>query len=468
MPLEKASWCININFQKYAVYFSHRVNPAIGDYMNQLYLIGIDLCQELWIYYSHVKVTAHLLSVSNIDRQSIYGAQKSFARRAKIYSGALPMRKNRLSRVTKALAFVDSQDDLHTLALSIDKRSQSFVYCEPYNAAACNAAEVETVISINVNTDAELYIVNNLSYNPYILKGGTMEAIQNRAITDIYELVNLLIKVIAVMEAMRFFIVRKNSVFKTPPYIIISHQIKDLVGSAVLKMSSILQQSNNISFSKLRLAMPSLPLIKIYASFGLVKAMLLDLIRDCINLYCHKKRYPDIEKVLLSYDHGLIIMQSELGRAHTTIRNMNALPVLLSTWIDLPVAGEWVLTEVPARPVVPPGSHASHAESNKYCIAKNSGIAKTIRPAGHGINKYIIYTVRIGLFSNLCLALVLVINIPQGSTGCRVTVFATTFSTIMGVMRHSIYISLDTRSNKSHTKSVIIVHNQQEASGDLL
>ncbi|WMQ74375.1 MAG: Peptidoglycan D,D-transpeptidase FtsI [Sodalis sp.] len=470
IPLDQLSLRINANPKGRFVYLARQVDPAIGDYIHKLKLPGIYLSQESRRYYPAGQVTAHLIGVTNIDSQGIEGIEKSFDHWLTGQPGKRTVRKDRFGRVIEDISLVDSQA-AHNLALSIDERLQALAYRELNNAVAFNKAESGTAVLVDVNTGEVLAMVNSPSYNPNNLTGTTMDVMRNRAITDIFE-PGSTVKPMVVMTALQRGVVRENSVLNTLPYMIGSHQIKDVVRYAELTVTGILQKSSNVGVSKLALAMPSSALVETYSRFGLGKATNLGLVGESSGFYPHKQRWSDMERAAFSYGYGLMVTPLQLARVYATIGSMGVLRPLSITRVDPPVTGERVFPESLVRTVVHmmesvalPGGGGTKAAIKGYRIAIKTGTAKKVGPDGNYINKYIAYTAGIAPASNPRFALVVVIQDPQGGKYYGGAVSAPVFGAIMGGVLRTMNVEPDALPQPGE-KSDMVVNNQKEASGD--
>lgn len=462
---------INANPKGRFVYLARQLNPAIGDYIDQLKLPGIYLRQESRRYYPAGQVTAHLIGVTNIDSQGIEGIEKSFDRWLTGQPGERTVRKDRYGRVIEDISSIDSQA-AHNLALSIDERLQARVYRELHNAVIFNKAESGTAVLVDVNTGEVLAMANSPSYNPNNLTGTTMDAMRNRAITDIFE-PGSTVKPMVVITALQRGVVREDSVLNTVPYMVNGHQIKDVACYNALSIKEVLQKSSNVGVSRLALAMPSSTLLDTYSRFGLGKATNLGLVGESSGLYPHKhkQRWSDIERAAFSYGYGLMVTPLQLARVYATIGSMGVLRALSITRVDPPVPGSRIFPESLVRTVVHmmesvalPGGGGIKAAIKGYRIAIKTGTAKKVGLDGKYINKYIAYTAGVAPASNPRFALVVVINDPRAGKYYGGSVSAPVFGAIMGGVLRTMNVEPDALPWIG--KKNELVNNREEAAGD--
>ncbi|EMS1062707.1 peptidoglycan glycosyltransferase FtsI [Providencia stuartii] len=438
IPLEQITAKISANPKGRFVYLARQVNPSIGEYITKLKLPGIYLRKESRRYYPSGPVAAHLIGVTNIDGEGIEGVEKSFERWLKGEPGERIVRKDRNGRVIETVSSVDSQA-AHNLVLSIDERIQSIVYRELTKGVQENKAESGVAILVDVHTGEILAMANSPSYNPNNLAGTPMDAMRNRAITDIFE-PGSTVKPLVVMSALNNRIVKENTVLNTYPYRVNGHEIKDVARYPELSITGILQKSSNVGVSKLALAMPATELVDVYSRFGFGKPTNLGLVGESSGIFPSKKtRWSDLERATFSFGYGLMVTPLQLARAYATIGSFGIYRPLSITKVDPPVPGTRVFPEHIMRTVVHmmesvalPGGGGTRASIKGYRIAIKTGTAKKVGPEGRYINQYIAYTAGVAPASNPRYALVVLINEPKVGKYYGGAVSAPVFGSIMG------------------------------------
>ncbi|HEM8200990.1 TPA: peptidoglycan glycosyltransferase FtsI [Providencia stuartii] len=438
IPLEQITAKISANPKGRFVYLARQVNPSIGEYITKLKLPGIYLRKESRRYYPSGPVAAHLIGVTNIDGEGIEGVEKSFERWLKGEPGERIVRKDRNGRVIETVSSVDSQA-AHNLVLSIDERIQSIVYRELTKGVQENKAESGVAILVDVHTGEILAMANSPSYNPNNLAGTPMDAMRNRAITDIFE-PGSTVKPLVVMSALNNRIVKENTVLNTYPYRVNGHEIKDVARYPELSITGILQKSSNVGVSKLALAMPATELVDVYSRFGFGKPTNLGLVGESSGIFPSKKtRWSDLERATFSFGYGQMVTPLQLARAYATIGSFGIYRPLSITKVDPPVPGTRVFPEHIMRTVVHmmesvalPGGGGTRASIKGYRIAIKTGTAKKVGPEGRYINQYIAYTAGVAPTSNPRYALVVLINEPKAGKYYGGAVSAPVFGSIMG------------------------------------
>lgn len=465
IPLEQINAKISANPKGRFVYLARQVNPSIGEYINKLKVPGIYLRKESRRYYPSGPVTAHLIGVTNIDAEGIEGVEKSFDRWLKGSPGERTVRKDRNGRVIETVSSVDSQA-AHNLVLSVDERIQSIVYRELTKGVIENKAESGIAILVDVHTGEILAMANSPSYNPNNMAGTPMEAMRNRAITDIFE-PGSTVKPMVVMTALNDGIIKENTVLNTFPYRVNGHEIKDVALYPELSITGILQKSSNVGVSKLALAMPATELVDVYNRFGFGKPTNLGLVGESSGIFPSKKtRWSDLDRATFSFGYGQMITPLQLARAYATIGSFGIYRPLSITKVDPPVPGNRVFPEPIMRTVVHmmesvalPGGGGRLAAIKGYRIAIKTGTAKKVGPEGRYINEYIAYTAGVAPASNPRYALVVLINEPKAGKYYGGAVSAPIFGAIMGGVLRLMNIEPDALQQDDKND---IVNNKKE------
>ncbi|AMA65096.1 Peptidoglycan synthase FtsI precursor [Candidatus Arsenophonus lipoptenae] len=469
IPLEEVNNKISINPNSRFVYLARHVNLDVGEYINKLKIRGIYLRKEFRRYYPSGPITAHLIGITDIDGQGIEGIEKSFDSLLTGIPGQKVVRKDRYGRIIENISSIDSKI-AHNLILSIDERIQSIVYRELTRGVIKNKAESGTAILIDIDSGEILAMVNSPSYNPNNLTDITMQAIRNRAITDVFE-PGSTVKPMVIISALNNGIIQANSVLNTDPYMINKHEIKDVAQYDKLSITGILQKSSNVGVSKLALSMPEDELINVYSRFGLGKPTNLGLIGESSGVFPNKKmHWSKFERATFSFGYGLMVTPLQLARVYATIGSFGIYRPLSIKKVHLPVSGIRIFPEKIMRTVVNmmesvalPGGVGALAAIKGYRIAIKTGTVKKVGNHGHYIKQYVAYTAGIAPASNPKYTLVVIINEPSAGKYYGGSISAPIFGNIMRDVLHLMHITPDAFSS---FKNELVSKNIQEDKRD--
>lgn len=436
ISLKKLSLLIHDHTTEHFVYLVRQLDSFTAQCVHQIKLPGVYLRQELRRYYPAEHITAHLVGITNIDNQGIEGIEKSFDSWLTGKSSARMVRKDGCGRIIENVTLdcgIESKD----IVLSIDEHLQRLAYLELNKAVNVNNAESGSIVLIDINTGEVLAMTNIPSYNPNDLSMVNQSIMRNRAITDAFE-PGSTVKPIVIMTALKYEIVKKDTILNTLPYMIGGHQIRDVKSYNKLTIKEILQKSSNVGVSKLALAMPISFLIDSYKNFGMGKITNIGLIGESSGIYPYNRHWSDIERVVFSYGYGLTVTPLQLAKVYATIGGMGVSKPLSIVRINSPVLGDQVFPKSLVRTVVDmmesvasPGGGGSQAAIKGYRVAVKTGTVKKVGIHGKYINKYIAYTAGVAPASNPRFALVVIINDPKNGRYYGGAVSAPVFSIVM-------------------------------------
>lgn len=184
----------------------------------------------------------------------------------------------------------------------------------------------------------------------------------------------------------------------------------------------ILQKSSNIGVAKLALDMPLEDTLDMYRAVGLGEVSGLNLVGESSGIFPNRRRWSPFEIATLAYGYGLSVTPIQLAHAYATLGNLGVYqPIYLidSNRQDL---SQRVVEEKYARQVLEmletvtqPGGTAVRSAVPGYRIAAKSGTSRKAVAGGYS-DEYFAYTAGVAPVSNPRIALVVMVNEPQGDT----------------------------------------------------
>lgn len=436
IPLKKLILLVDNHAMEHFVYLVRQLDSSIAQRVSQLKLPGVYLSQESKRYYPAGHISAHLVGITNVDNQGIEGIEKSFNHWLSGESGTRIVRKDRCGRVIESILLTCGRKS-QSVVLSIDERLQRLAYRALDNAINIHKAESGSIVLVDINTGEVLAMTNVPSYNPNNLSIVNSSVMRNRAITDAFE-PGSTVKPIVIMTALKYAIVKINTVVNTLPYVINGHRIKDVVLYKKLTIKEILQKSSNVGVSKLALSMPASYLVHSYKDFGMGKITNIGLVGESSGIYPYHKHWSEIERVVFSYGYGLTITPLQLAKVYATIGGMGQAKPLSILKVHTPVIGTQIFPQALVRTVVDmmeeialPGGVGYRAAVKGYRVAVKTGTVKKVGMHGKYINKYVAYTAGVAPASNPRFALVVIINDPKNGHYYGGIVSAPVFSIVM-------------------------------------
>ncbi|MEO0889289.1 MAG: penicillin-binding transpeptidase domain-containing protein, partial [Pseudomonadota bacterium] len=428
---------IKKNEKRRFIYLQRQVSPAMANYIRELKLPGVGLKSESRRYYPAGEVSAHLVGVTGIDGHGLEGVERSYDEWLTGAAGKKTVRKDRYGRVVENIALEEKQEG-KPLQLTIDQRIQAVAYRAIKQAVADHRATSGSVVILDVKTGAVLAMVNAPSYNPNNRSDWQSYKMRNRVITDSLE-PGSTIKPFVVLAALENGVADKDTIVDTGNGFLQlgGSRVRDApkVGKATL--TTILKKSSNIGVTKLAMRMPVEALLGLYSSVGLGELSGLNLVGEVVGIFPSRSRWSPIERATISFGYGLSVTPIQLAHAYATLGNLGKYePIHIIESNDNDMARQ-VVSKENARlvldmlgTVTQKGGSARRAAVPGYRVGAKTGTARKASAGGYS-DEYINYTAGVAPVSDPRLALVVVVNEPQGDDYYGGSVASPVFSEIM-------------------------------------
>lgn len=428
---------INDNKDRRFIYLQRQVSPAMAHYIRELKLSGIGLKAESRRYYPAGEVSAHLVGVTGIDGHGLEGVERSYDKWLTGEAGKRIIRKDRYGRVVENIALEEKQEG-KPLQLTIDQRIQAVAYRAIKQAVADHRATSGSVVILDVKTGAVLAMVNAPSYNPNNRSDWQSYKMRNRVITDSLE-PGSTIKPFVVLAALENGVADKDTIVDTGNGILQlgGSRVRDAPKVGKASLTTILKKSSNIGVTKLAMQMPVEALLGLYSSVGLGELSGLNLVGEVVGIFPSRSRWSPIERATISFGYGLSVTPIQLAHAYATLGNLGKYePIHIIESNDNDMARQ-VVSKENARlvldmleTVTQKGGSARRAAVPGYRVGAKTGTARKASAGGYS-DEYINYTAGVAPVSDPRLALVVVVNEPQGDDYYGGSVASPVFSEIM-------------------------------------
>ncbi|WP_162062481.1 penicillin-binding transpeptidase domain-containing protein [Vibrio taketomensis] len=428
---------IKKNKSRRFIYLQRQVSPAMANYIRELKLAGIGLKQESRRYYPAGEVSAHLVGVTGIDGNGLEGVERTFNSELAGESGKRVIRKDRYGRVVENISLQEREEG-KALVLTVDQRLQAIAYRAIKQAVADYRATSGSAVVLDVKTGAVLAMVNAPSYNPNNRADLQSAKMRNRVITDAFE-PGSTVKPFVVLAALQDGVANKDTVIDTGNGImqIGGSRVRDTSKVGKADLTTILKKSSNIGVAKLALKMPLDDLLSMYSAVGFGQTSGMSLIGETEGIFPNRRRWSQFEIATLAFGYGLTITPLQLAHAYATLGNYGKYqPVHLieSNQQDL---SRQVFDEKYARMVLAmletvtqKGGTATKAAVPGYRVAAKTGTSRKAIAGGYG-DEYFAYTAGVAPASDPRVALVVVVNEPQGDNYYGGSVAGPVFAEIM-------------------------------------
>ncbi len=428
---------IEKNKNRRFIYLQRQISPAVAAYIRELKLAGIGLQAESRRYYPSGEISAHVIGVTGIDGYGLEGVERSYDGWLTGEPGRRTVRKDRYGRVVENISIEEKQEG-KSLTLSIDQRLQAMAYRTIKQAVSDHRAMSGSVVMIDIKTGEVLAMVNAPSYNPNNREQLQSFRMRNRVITDTLE-PGSTVKPFVILAALDGGTANLNTIIDTGNGImrIGGSRVRD--GSKVGKadLTTILKKSSNIGVAKLALAMPFQELLGHYAAVGLADSSGLNLIGEATGIFPGHRRRSDFERATIAFGYGLSVTPIQLAHAYATLGAYGEYRPLSILKTSGQIEGKQVVNRRHAKAVLDmmetvtqPGGTATKAAVPGYRVAAKTG---TSRKATHGgySDEYMTVTAGVAPISNPRIALVAIVNQPQGDEYYGGQVAAPVFGQVM-------------------------------------
>lgn len=411
---------VNSNKDRRFIYLQRQVSPAMAHYIRELKLSGIGLKAESRRYYPAGEVSAHLVGVTGIDGHGLEGVERSYDKWLTGEAGKRIIRKDRYGRVVENIS-LEEREEGKPLELTIDQRIQAIAFRAIKQAVADYRATSGSAVILDVKTGAVLAMVNAPSYNPNNRADLQSAKMRNRVITDAFE-PGSTVKPFVVLAALENGVANDKTVIDTGNGImqIGGSRVRDTSKVGKADLTTILKKSSNIGVANLALEMPLEALLGMYSSVGFGEVSGLNLIGETQGIFPNRRRWSKFEIATLSFGYGLTITPLQLAHAYATLGNLGKyqpIHIIENNQQDL---SKQVIDKENARKVLAmletvtqPGGTATKAAVPGYRVAAKTGTSRKAIAGGYG-DEYFAYTAGVAPASDPRVALVVVVNEPQG------------------------------------------------------
>ncbi|MCS0164549.1 penicillin-binding transpeptidase domain-containing protein [Vibrio alginolyticus] len=428
---------IKRNEKRRFIYLQRQVSPAMANYIRELKLPGVGLKSESRRYYPAGEVSAHLVGVTGIDGHGLEGVERSYDEWLTGAAGKKTIRKDRYGRVVENIAWQDKQEG-KSLQLTIDQRLQAIAYRAIKQAVADHRATSGSVVMLDVKTGAVLAMVNAPSYNPNNRSDWQSYQMRNRVITDSME-PGSTIKPFVILAALENGIADKDTIVDTGNGVLRlgGSRVRDVSRVGKASLATILKKSSNIGVTKLAMQMPVEALLGLYSSVGFGELSGLNLVGEVTGIFPTRTRWSPIERATIAFGYGLSITPIQLAHAYATLGNLGKYePIHIIESNDHDMSRQVVSAKYARQvldmleTVTQKGGSARRAAVPGYRVGAKTGTSRKASAGGYS-DEYITYTAGLAPVSDPRIALVVIVNEPQGDDYYGGSVASPVFSEIM-------------------------------------
>jgi cell division protein FtsI (penicillin-binding protein 3) len=246
---------------------ARKADAEIVERIRALNLQGIHFQKEPKRFYPKRDLAAQMLGYVGTDDQGLSGLERQFNAELQGKPGKLMIsvdaRKRWFSSVEK------QPEPGNNLVLTVDQNIQYIAERELETAMEQTRSIAGTVIVQNPRTGEILALANRPTFNPNLRKEITVEALKDRAVSDIYE-PGSTFKIVTVSAGLEEKITRPDEMFdcQMGSIVINGMRIRDSKPHGVLSVSEIIAESSDVGAIKIALRLGEDRFYKYIRAFG--------------------------------------------------------------------------------------------------------------------------------------------------------------------------------------------------------
>lgn len=426
------------------VYLDRLIEPHKADQVRELGIVGIRSKSVFRRYYPAGEVTAHVLGVTNIDDQGQEGVELAYQSWLSGVPGSERVLRDRLGNVVEVLERIKAPKPGRDLALSLNQHIQSLAYRELHDAVERFEAKAGSVVVLDARTGEILAMANAPGFNPNSRATFQPARVRNRAVTDAFE-VGSTIKPLFVAAALDAGITHPEMRIDTGEgwFQVGAHRISDVHARGVLSLNEAIQVSSNVVMAKLALEMRGEDYWRLLNNLGFGAPPGSGLPGEVSGRLRPYNTWRPIEKVTMSYGHGVSVSLLQLARAYTAFANQGVMPPLTVTRRESAALGTRVMRAETAQQVLDmmervtqSGGTGPLASVDGYRVAGKTGTAHKLVDGSYEGRTYVSTFVGLAPVSNPRLVVAVLIDEPSGRDYFGGLVAAPVFAGVMtGALR---------------------------------
>ncbi|NOQ93931.1 MAG: penicillin-binding protein 2 [Methylophaga sp.] len=435
---------IEANKKRGFIYLKRRVAPELANKIRQLKIEGLGLQREYKRYYPASEVTAHLVGFNNVDDHGQEGLELSYDSALKGIPGLKRMVRDRRGNYVGGGEQIKASKSGQNINLSVDLRLQYLAHQSLKSTVEKYNARSGTAVILDVQTAEVLAMVNQPSFNPNNRRHLKLSHLRNRAVIDMFE-PGSTVKPFTVASGLKSGKFKLNTKIDTRPgtFKVSGHTITDHRNYGVIDVATLIQKSSNVGASKIALKLKPEQLWQDFSAFGMAEPTGGYFPGEVMGHMPDLRTWRKLDRATLAYGYGLSTSALQLARAYTILANGGvSRPVSFQKLDEVPlgrrVFSQDIMKNVMSmmEGVVSPEGTARLAAVENYTVAGKTGTVKKAKKGGYTESRYLSLFAGVIPANNPRLAMVIMIDDPQGDKYYGGLIAAPVFSEVMtGAMR---------------------------------
>ena len=282
---------------------------------------GLYFKKNLKRSYPQRNTTAHVVGLTDIDRNGIQGTELVFNNELEGEEGKFVGIKSAANNKIDGQR-IDTKPG-RDITLTIDTDFQSIAYHQLNKAIERYKAHSGSVVIVQPNTGEILSLVSYPSFNPLDRKNiKDMSVFRNRASIDVFEPGSVLkpIAMSAIIESQQQDL---DSIVETSPgwIEVAGYRTSDFKNYGQLTLSQIISLSSNVGMVKLCSDQEIQHLTNYYKKFGIGKYPVSILLPAREGFLPHHSEYTQRDKVSSCYGYGMTLSALQIAQAYMVFAN---------------------------------------------------------------------------------------------------------------------------------------------------
>jgi len=428
------------------VYLRRHITPELAQKVMALEIPGVALQREYRRYYPAGEVFAHVVGFTNVDDAGQEGIELLHNAWLKGIPGAKRVIRDRLGRIVENVESISEPRPGQDLRLALDRRVQYLAYRELKAAVQRSQARAGSAVVLDVTTGEVLAMVNQPAYNPNNRSDLNSERLRNRTVTDVFEPGSTVkpFTVVAALESGKF---RPDTPIDTGGgFLRVNSRltVRDVHNYGRIDVSRVIQKSSNVGAATMALAIKPQQLWDVFHRLGLGSMTSSAFPGEASGLLTDYVRWRETERATLSYGYGLSVTALQLAQAYAALAadgRMHAatlLPVSGGMPDERQVMQPHIAQQVRAMLELAVGKDGtgSRAAVPGYRVGGKTGTARKVTSGGYSDKHYMALFAGFAPAATPRLAMVVVIDEPQGTDYYGGQVAAPVFGRVMsGALR---------------------------------
>ncbi len=419
------------------VYLRRHLPPAEAREILALKIPGIYAEREYHRFYPAGEVAAHVVGFTNIDDKGQEGLELSFDKWLAGAPGKKKVLKNLYGEIVRDVKPVAEAEPGKSLTLTLDLRLQYLAYRELKSAVQHYQAQSGSVVVLDVETGHVLAMVNQPSYNPNNRVDLNLDAVRNRALTDVFE-PGSTVKPFTVGVALRSGQYSPESTIDTSPGFVRvgNFTVRDPRDRGVMNLGEIIAHSSQVGISKLALDLNEYEVWGMFEQLGFGRDVGTGFPGESTGYLPNHRRWKDIDRATFAYGYGLTVTPIQLAAAYLAIasggikREISLIDNVSGN--DQRIYAPEIADQLKAMlaTVVTEGT-ATRAAVSGYEVAGKTGTVRKISAQGYQDTQHLAFFAGMAPLKNPRLVGVVLINEPKSEQSGGGAIAAPVFSRVM-------------------------------------